>query len=249
STRCHRDRDRPAQGGLHRGGRGRGQPHFRSDRFLLREDRGGAGHLLAQCPHAHAARPGGLQEGRGRRQLPAGRSPADLALHLIRTRPTPRRIPIHPTSAVRGRESRSTIMTETLDHPTTSVHATPAFEAAAAKYRPIFQRIAAGALDRELARELPFGQIGWLKDAGFGAARIPAELGGDGLDWEEFTELLIELAAADSNIPQALRSHIALVEENLYHHARSGDRSIWLRRFASGQLSGNAWTEPGVGGT
>src|SRR6185312_6898233 len=128
STRCHRDRDRPAQGGLHRGGRGRGQPHFRSDRFLLRENRGRAGHLLAQCPHAHAARPGGLQEGRSRRQLPAGRSPAHLALHLIRTRPTP---------AVRGRDSRSTIMTETLDHITTSVYTTPAFEAAAAKYRPI----------------------------------------------------------------------------------------------------------------
>ncbi|MEV7646754.1 acyl-CoA dehydrogenase family protein [Arthrobacter sp. NPDC089319] len=140
-------------------------------------------------------------------------------------------------------------MTETLDHATTSVHSTPAFEAAAAKYRPIFQRITAGALDRELDRELPFEQIGWLKDAGFGAARIPADLGGDGLDWEEFTELLIELAAADSNIPQALRSHIALVEENLYHHGRGGDRSNWLRRFASGQLAGNAWTEPGAGGT
>ncbi len=140
-------------------------------------------------------------------------------------------------------------MTETLDRATTSFHATPAFEAAAAKYRPVFQRIAAGALDRELARELPFEQIGWLKDAGFGAARIPAELGGDGLDWEEFTELLIELAAADSNIPQALRSHIALVEENLYQHGRSGDRSSWLQRFASGQLAGNAWTEPGAGGT
>ncbi|TJY69354.1 monooxygenase [Arthrobacter sp. CAU 1506] len=148
-------------------------------------------------------------------------------------------------------------MTETLDRATTSARpaahssgrATAAFEAAAAKYRPIFQRIAAGALDRELARELPFEQIGWLRDAGFGAARIPAELGGDGLDWEGFTELLIELAAADSNIPQALRSHIALVEENLYHHGRSGDRSIWLQRFASGQLAGNAWTEPGAGGT
>lgn len=134
-------------------------------------------------------------------------------------------------------------MTETIDAVAT------AFESAAAKYRPIFERIARGAVDRELARELPFEQIGWLKEAGFGAARIPAEYGGDGLDWEEFTELLIELAAADSNIPQALRSHIALVEENLYHHVRTSDRSVWLARFASGQLAGNAWTEPGAGGT
>lgn len=123
-----------------------------------------------------------------------------------------------------------------------------AFSKAAAKYRPIFTRIATGALDREQARELPFEQIGWLKQAGFGAARIPAEFGGDGLSWEEFTQLLIELAAADSNIPQALRAHIALVEEHLYHHYRE-DRSVWLQRFANGQLAGNAWTEPGVGGT
>ena len=122
-----------------------------------------------------------------------------------------------------------------------------AFAKAAAKYRPIFARIATGALDREQARELPFEQIGWLKEAGFGAARIPAEFGGDGLNWEEFTQLLIELAAADSNIPQALRAHIALTEEHLYHHHRE-DRSVWLQRFANGQLAGNAWTEPGVGG-
>jgi alkylation response protein AidB-like acyl-CoA dehydrogenase len=123
-----------------------------------------------------------------------------------------------------------------------------AFSKAAAKYRPIFARIATGALDREQARELPFEQIGWLKEAGFGAARIPTEFGGDGLSWEEFTQLLIELAAADSNIPQALRAHIALTEEHLYHHHRE-DRSVWLQRFANGQLAGNAWTEPGVGGT
>ena len=134
-------------------------------------------------------------------------------------------------------------MTEILtDTPT-------AYERAAAKYRPVFERIAAGALGRELARELPFEQIGWLREAGFGAARIPAEFGGDGLDWVEFTDLLIELAAADSNIPQALRGHFALVEDSLYHHGRGADRSGWLRRFAAGELAGNAWTEPGAGGT
>ncbi|MBG6182436.1 alkylation response protein AidB-like acyl-CoA dehydrogenase [Arthrobacter sp. CAN_A214] len=122
------------------------------------------------------------------------------------------------------------------------------YELVAAKYRPIFERIAAGALEREQDRVLPFEQIGWLKDAGFGAARVPTEYGGDELTWPQFTRLLIELAAADSNIPQALRGHIALVEENLYHHHRQ-DRSVWLKRFAAGEIAGNAWTEPGKGGT
>ena len=112
-------------------------------------------------------------------------------------------------------------MAETLDNLAT------AFDAAAVKYRPIFARIAAGALSRELTRELPFDQIGWLKEAGFGAARIPAEFGGDGLDWEEFTRLLIELAAADSNIPQALRSHIALVEGSKTRARANATRCCW----------------------
>ena len=125
-------------------------------------------------------------------------------------------------------------MTDTLTD-TSTAHAR-----AAAKYRPVFERIAAGALDRELARELPFEQINWLREAGFGAARIPAEFGGDGLGWAEFTDLLIELATADSHIPQALRGHIALVEDSLNHHGRGDDRSGWLRRFAAGELAGRS---------
>jgi alkylation response protein AidB-like acyl-CoA dehydrogenase len=121
------------------------------------------------------------------------------------------------------------------------------FDAAAAKYRPLFERIAERALDAELSRTLPFAQIGWLQDAGFGAARIPVELGGDGLTWPELTRLLIELATADSNVVQALRGHFALVEDQLYHHPRD-DRSRWLQRFADGAIAGNAWTEPGAGG-
>ncbi|GAB3267279.1 acyl-CoA dehydrogenase family protein [Arthrobacter pigmenti] len=122
------------------------------------------------------------------------------------------------------------------------------YETVAAKYRPIFDRIAESAVQREQDRVLPYEQIGWLKDAGFGAARIPVEFGGDGLSWPQFSRLLIELGTADSNIPQALRAHTALVEEHLFHHSKH-DRSVWFERFAAGQIAGNAWTEPGAGGT
>jgi alkylation response protein AidB-like acyl-CoA dehydrogenase len=121
------------------------------------------------------------------------------------------------------------------------------YDAAVEKYRPVIERIAARALDAELNRTLPFEQIGWLAEAGFGAARIPVELGGDGLTWPELTRLLIELAAADSNVVQALRGHFALVEDQVHHHPRD-DRSEWLGRFAAGEIAGNAWTEPGQGG-
>lgn len=121
------------------------------------------------------------------------------------------------------------------------------YDAAVEKYRPVFERIAARALDAELNRALPFEQVEWLTGAGFGAARIPTELGGDGLTWRELTRLLVELATADSNVVQALRGHFALVEDQVYHHPRE-DRGAWLRRFAAGEIAGNAWTEPGAGG-
>ncbi|MBO1752931.1 acyl-CoA dehydrogenase family protein [Actinotalea sp. BY-33] len=124
---------------------------------------------------------------------------------------------------------------------------TTTYEAAAATYRPILDKIAERAVEAERTRALPHEQIGWLREAGFGAARIPVELGGDGLTWPEYSRLLVDLAAADSNILQALRGHIALVEDQLFHHPGQ-DRSRWISRFVAGQIAGNAWTEPGAGG-
>jgi hypothetical protein len=43
----------------------------------------------------------------------------------------------------------------------------------AAPFRPIFRRIQEGATQRERDRVLPFEEIQWLKDAGFGAVRAP----------------------------------------------------------------------------
>ena len=112
------------------------------------------------------------------------------------------------------------------------------------KYRPIFEKIAAGAVQRETDRQLPFEQIQWLKEAGFGAVRVPIEFGGDGASQTQLFALLIELAAADSNVVQALRGHFAFVEDRLVAH-RDRDQSLWFKRFVQGDLVGNAWTEIG----
>ncbi|MBX9935163.1 MAG: monooxygenase, partial [Burkholderiaceae bacterium] len=56
----------------------------------------------------------------------------------------------------------------------------PQYEAIAEKYRPIFQRIADTALERERERKLGRDAIQWLKEARFGAVRVPVEYGGDG---------------------------------------------------------------------
>ncbi|PLZ02223.1 monooxygenase [Burkholderia sp. WAC0059] len=114
----------------------------------------------------------------------------------------------------------------------------------AARFRPLFERIAVGAAERDRTRALPREAIGWLKAAGFGALRVPVSQGGFGASIPQLFRLIVGLAAADSNLPQALRSHFAFVEDRLNAPADAGQR-VWFDRFVSGQLVGGAWTEVG----
>ena len=118
------------------------------------------------------------------------------------------------------------------------------YQALAERFRPIFARIAVGALEREQSRSLPFEQVKWLKEAGFGAVRVPVQYGGAGASLPQLFELLIELAEADSNLPQALRGHFAFVEDRLNAQA-DAPQDTWFKRFVEGELVGNAWTEIG----
>lgn len=113
-------------------------------------------------------------------------------------------------------------------------------------FTPIFERIAAGAVDREIDRRLPYDEVGWLKEKKFGALRVPVAHGGYGVSVRQLFRLLIDLAAAESNLPQALRVHWSFVEDQLL--AEPGPvRDGWLRAVSDGTLVGNAITEPGVG--
>ncbi|UIJ74490.1 acyl-CoA dehydrogenase family protein [Acinetobacter sp. SH20PTE14] len=118
------------------------------------------------------------------------------------------------------------------------------YDQVAAKFRPIFQRIAEGALAREQNRKLPYDAISWLKQAGFGAVRVPVAFGGEGVSQKQLFQLLIELAKADSNVVQALRGHFAFVEDRL-NAQKTQDQTVWFKRFLQGDLVGNAWTEIG----
>ncbi len=130
--------------------------------------------------------------------------------------------------------------------PTTSTARPVGFAAARERLLPLFAEIQAGAVERELEHRLPREEVRQLAAAGFGALRVPTEFGGSGLTFPEFTELLIELAAADSNLPQIFRGHIALVEDQLVA-APSDRRTAWLERFVAGEIVGNAWSEVGSG--
>lgn len=119
------------------------------------------------------------------------------------------------------------------------------YETLANRFRPLFRQIAAGTVEREQARELPFEPICWLKEAGLGAVRVPVAFGGAGASISQLFQLLIELAEADSNIVQSLRGHFAFVEDRL-NAPSSPARDAWFARFVAGDLVGNGWTEVGA---
>ncbi len=115
-----------------------------------------------------------------------------------------------------------------------------------ASYGPVFEEIGLGTLQRELDDVLPDQEVRRLKERGFGALRVPTRYGGRGASIPELTQLWIDLAAADSNLPQALRGHAALVEDRLWQHARGRDQRVWFDRFVDGEIAGNAWSEVGA---
>ncbi len=111
------------------------------------------------------------------------------------------------------------------------------------RFRPLFERIRRDAVSRELDRTLLFEQIGWLREYRFGALRLPVELGGFGASLLQLFQLLIELGAAKSNLPQSLRLHFHQVE-HLVLNSEAKKQKFWLEHVSRGDLFGNATTEP-----
>jgi len=117
-------------------------------------------------------------------------------------------------------------------------------ERAISLYRPLFRHIGDGAVERELNRTLPDAAIALLKEAAFGAIRIPKEDGGGGVSLPTLFCLLIELSDADSNVTQALRPHFGFSEDVLNSRTKAF-RQRWFERLAKGDIVGSAWTEVG----
>src|SRR5450830_1022591 len=106
----------------------------------------------------------------------------------------------------------------------------PQYETLATRFRPVFERIRAGAVERDLQRRLPHEELHWLREAGFTKLRLPQELGGLGATLPELFGLLIELGAADSNVVNAV--------DPVW-------RQRWLARVAAGDFVGSGFSEAG----
>lgn len=111
-----------------------------------------------------------------------------------------------------------------------------------AAFRPIFDRIAEGNVERERGRVFPHEQVQWLKDARFGTVRIPVDRGGFGASLEQTFWLLALLGEADPNVAHIWRNHLAFVEDRL-NAPVSAVNDAWLERFLAGEFVGGGWTE------
>ncbi|MHA7282831.1 acyl-CoA dehydrogenase family protein [Arthrobacter sp. TMS2-4] len=120
--------------------------------------------------------------------------------------------------------------------------ASPTTAALRERFRPLFAIIAAGAARREQTRSLPFEEVAALKEAGFGALRVPRQYGGSGVSLRQLFTILTDLAAADSNLTQLWRGHFAYIEGILLQPP-SVHRDRWLFDIATGTMIGNASSE------
>lgn len=114
-----------------------------------------------------------------------------------------------------------------------------------ARFEPIFARIAEGAIAREEQRELPYEQVAWLREAGFGILRIPRSHGGLGASLPQLYRLITLLGEADSNLPQIFRAHFGFIEGRLNDLEEVESNRRWFARIVAGELFGAAMAERG----
>ena len=123
-----------------------------------------------------------------------------------------------------------------------STHDTALRDARPETIDEIIAELAPGAAHRDLERELPVDFVNRLLAAGLGALRVPAGYGGGGATIAELAEVLIALAAADSNLAQIFRGHLGFVER-LRLWPRTPASEALLRSAGNGALFGPAASE------
>lgn len=101
-----------------------------------------------------------------------------------------------------------------------------------------------GAEDRERERVLPHEPIRKIGAEGLLTWRIPPTHGGSGASVRDVIQFVIDVAAADSNIAQALRPSFLIIESLLASDDEAA-RQRWFPRYLQGDVFGNAGWEIG----
>jgi alkylation response protein AidB-like acyl-CoA dehydrogenase len=110
--------------------------------------------------------------------------------------------------------------------------------------RQVLPRVAEGAAERERERLLPYAQVRAIAEAGLLTWRVPQAQGGPGASVADVIRFVIDVAAVDSNIAQALRPAFGFAE-TLLLNADPQEDALWYPRLLAGHFVGNAGWERG----
>ena len=110
--------------------------------------------------------------------------------------------------------------------------------------RALREAIEAGAAQRDRDREFPRQAMGWVRDAGISAARVPLEYGGPGASFRDLAHIMIALSQADPNLAQSLQPHFAL-QDALRIVASPATQARYFQQMAAGTIITNALAERG----
>jgi alkylation response protein AidB-like acyl-CoA dehydrogenase len=147
-----------------------------------------------------------------------------------------------PTSQTRGQTPSPAGLPTVEDLRAATAAAPPTDAQLAAHFAPVFAHIAAGTAQREQDHDLAFAAIEALRDSGFTRVRLGREHGGIGASLPQLAGLLIDLAAADSNLPQALHGHFMFTEQH-ENESQGPVSRWWVAEVAAGRIFGNALVE------
>lgn len=108
----------------------------------------------------------------------------------------------------------------------------------------VLQELRQGVQERERKRELPYAQIRKIANERLLTLRVPQAHGGSGASVREVIEFVMDVAAVDSNIAQALRPSFLFLE-GLLAADDDAARQRWLPRYLRGDVFGNTGWEIG----
>jgi len=113
------------------------------------------------------------------------------------------------------------------------------------RFYDVLSAIKEQALYRETNKQRPFKEVNQLRNLKIGAVRLPKQLGGDGLNFKEFFQLVFTLSSCDPNIAQIFRAHFVFVEGfgPDFKNLKNGDSMYWLNKVANCEIWGGAVAE------
>ncbi len=107
--------------------------------------------------------------------------------------------------------------------------------------------IAPYAIEWDKADAVPFDTVAKMQDLGLMTIGIPAEYGGDGLDWLSKYLVVDEVSQGDAGLGTMIVASSLLASDPIWVSANDEQKKWWYGRMLEGAVCGFCLTEPGAG--